>query len=330
MNVEPRHQDVADERRLVGGYTDSSQPVPLRIRFAVAQARTIDWMLAWMRLAEPVVLVSGFWRSGTTWLQECLAESLGAKTIFEPLSPLDAARRAQITAWFSGDEDAMQAFVPADLPDNDPTWALLKGAVTGRYGSNFLLSCRRDVAESRRRRIVAKDVRLQFNLPAVHRRFGIPVIHIRRHPCAVVASLLAADWHWSFDRVRLSDLMPEAAQIPREFDLDALSRIATCWALTERQVARDMHDEPWAQLVTYEEMVDRPSNTLAALCQWMGHRQERTGVFGRPSASVDPAEFAASGPGRRDRWRKSLSIHQVTRVQTIVDELHPTWRDTWA
>lgn len=327
MIVEPRSLGAGVGSRLVGGYTDPSQPMPRRMRLAVGGARTIDWALACLHLAKPVVLISGFWRSGTTWLQECLAESLDAKTVFEPLSPFNTPRRAQLVARFSGDEDALQAFVPADLLEDDPTWALLDAAFTGRHGNNFLLSCRRNMAESRRRKIVVKDVRLQFNLPAVHRRFGIPIIHIRRHPCAVVASLLAADWHWSFERVRLSALMPDAAaRLPREFDMDAVSRIAACWALTERHVACAMNNKPWAKAVTYEEIVENPSSSLTALCQWMGQHEERAAAFGRPSASIDPAEFAASGRDHQDRWRKSLSVKQVARIETIVDDLHPTWR----
>jgi hypothetical protein len=31
--------------------------------------------------------VSGFFRSGTTWFQECIAEGACGKTVFEPLSP---------------------------------------------------------------------------------------------------------------------------------------------------------------------------------------------------------------------------------------------------
>lgn len=329
--VEPMQMDVGSGARLVGGYTGSSQPVPRHIRLGVGGARTIDWAMACLGLAQPIVLVSGFWRSGTTWLQECLAESLGAKTVFEPLSPLNTPRRIQLAARFSGDEDALQAFVPADLSEDDPTWDLLDAAFTGRHGNNFLLSCRRNVAESRRRKIVVKDVRLQFNLPAVHQRFGIPVIHIRRHPCAVVASLLAADWHWSFERIRLSMLMPDAAaRLPREFDMDAVSRIAACWALTERHVASVVQDEPWAKAVTYEEMVENPCSSLTAFCKWLGQHEVRAAAFGRPSASIDPAEFTASGRNRHDRWRRSMPIEQITRVKTIADELHPTWRETWA
>ena len=331
MNFEPRRRAKADVSRLVGGYVDAAQPAPARIKVAVAGARAVDWSLARLGLAEPVALISGFWRSGTPWIQECLAESLGAKTVFEPLSPLVPGRREQLAGRLSGGEDALQAFMPAECPDDDPLWGFLERTFTGRRGSNFLLSCRRDVGEALRRRIVVKDVRLQFNLAAVHRRFAIPIIHVRRHPCAVVASLLAADWHWSFERVRLSEILSDAARdMPRDFDGDALSRIAAYWALTERHVARTVRGQPWALLVTYEDVVLDPFAAFAKLCRWVDRRQVRTAAFDRPSASVHPDMFVSPSRTHHDRWRRSLDRARIARVEQIVDHIHPAWRDAWA
>ena len=315
---------------MIDSNVDDAQPAPARVRLAVAGARAIDWSLAGLRLAEPVALVSGFWRSGTTWVQECLAESLGAKTVFEPLSPVDRGRRAQLVGQVPGGEDALQAFIPPPCPAEDPLWTLLDAAFTGRHSSNFLLSCRPDVAESFKRRIVVKDVRLQFNLPGIHRRFAVPVVHVRRHPGAVVASLLAADWHWSFERVRLSDILPApSGEAVRAFDTDALSRIAAYWAVTERQVAASLEGQPWARTVTYEDIVASPSAVFADLCRWVGRAQICTAAFDRPSASAHPGSFPPSGRNVHDRWRQSLSEAQVDRIARIVDDLHPAWRDVW-
>jgi hypothetical protein len=38
------------------------------------------------------LLINGFWRSGTTWLQQTLVQALNAKSLFEPFSPAAAAR----------------------------------------------------------------------------------------------------------------------------------------------------------------------------------------------------------------------------------------------
>ena len=321
---------MARPARLIAGHVDETQPAPARVRLAVAGARAVDWSLARLGLAEPVALVSGFWRSGTTWVQECLAESLGAKTVFEPLSPIDPARRAQLARQAPGGEDVLQAFMPPECAADDPLWALLDAALTGRRGGNFLMSCRRDLSESLRRGVVTKDVRLQFNLRGVHGRFGLPVVHVRRHPCAVVASLLAADWHWSFERVRLPELLPQVAEAAEErFDADAVSRIAAYWALTERHVAASLEGQGWARTVTYEDLVADPPAAFADLCRWVGRPQLRAAAFDRPSASAHPGPAPSTRRGR-ERWRRSLSGEQVARVARIADDLHPAWRDAWA
>ena len=157
------------------------------------------------------------------------------------------------------------------------------------------------------------------------------MIHVRRHSCAVVASLLAADWHWSFERVRLSEVLPAVADaIPREFDEDAVSRISACWALTEAHVARALHDKPWARLVTYEDAVENPSAMFRSLCLWTNRRQVRTAAFDRPSASIHPNVFTSPSRTHHDRWRRSLSEVRVARIEYVADRLYPSWRDVWA
>ena len=85
------------------------------VTMTVAGALGIDRGLAALGIARPLLIVSGFWRSGTTWLQECLAESLGAKTVFEPLSPMEPKRRAALGGAFAAG-DARPALVPGPEP----------------------------------------------------------------------------------------------------------------------------------------------------------------------------------------------------------------------
>ena len=33
------------------------------------------------------LLINGFWRSGTTWLQQTFVDAMDAKSLFEPFSP---------------------------------------------------------------------------------------------------------------------------------------------------------------------------------------------------------------------------------------------------
>ena len=312
-------------RRLIAGDFDGTRGGPLGTRLAIHGARAVDWSLARLRAARPVVLVSGFWRSGTTWVQECLAEAAGAKTVFEPLSPLDPRRRAMLSA-FDLPYDCLQAAMPGPLREDDPLWDFLDHACTGRHTSNFTLNCRSSMRDSFATRIVVKDVRLPFNLDGFHRRFRVPVLHLRRHPCAGAASLLAADWDWSFSRVRLDDLLPPSRDrhiVLRECDGDALSRVAAWWAVTERHAAETLAGRAWAHEALYEAVAADPVPAFASLCAGLGLVQHRPPRFTRVSAST----VGAASP--RDRWRTSLSRDQIARVEAIVSAIRPGCLDAW-
>ena len=317
--------------RLTDEAVDGKRRSASWVRMNVAGALGIDRSLAALGMARPVLIVSGFWRSGTTWLQECLAESLGAKTVFEPLSPMEPKRRAALGEAAFSTEDDLQAFVPG--PDQDRAfWGSLRAAAHGVHGSRFSLSCRRGLYESFRTGIVVKDVRLHRNLQAAHQHFSVPIIHIRRHPCAVVASLRAANWHWSFERISLLQacFRHEDPGMLREFDGDALSRLAAVWALHEREAAGALRDQPWAHEMTYETMVQTPQRQIEAACAAVGLRMVRYAAADRPSASIDPSAFAATGKRGSDAWRDTLARPEIERIEQVATRLYPAWRALWA
>ena len=300
------------------------------VRMTIAGALAIDRGLATLGLSRTVLVVSGFWRSGTTWVQECFAESLGAKTVFEPVSPMELRRRLMLGGAFTT-EDALQAFVPG--PDQDAAfWAFFEAAAHGRTGSAFSLSCRRSLWESFRTGIVLKDVRLHRNLRAVHERFDAPVVHVRRHPCAVVASLRAANWHWSFDRMSVLDgSLPHGdREFLLECDADALSRLAAFWALHEREAALALQGQPWACEMTYEEMVRSPRQQIETAGRKLGLRLAPGTKMERPSASLDPKAFASVATRRTDFWTTVLTAREIARVEQIVSTIYPEWRTHWA
>ena len=325
---------VARQRKRASRLTDETIEGKKRpaswVRVTVAGALAVDRGLATLGLSRPVLVVSGFWRSGTTWVQECFAEGLGAKTVFEPVSPMEPRRRLMLGGALAT-EDALQAFVPG--PDQDAEfWSYLEAAATGRTGSRFSLSCRRNLWESFRTGIVVKDVRLHRNLGAVHERFDVPVVHVRRHPCAVVASLRAANWHWSFDRLSLLDgpLPRSDVGFLRDCDADALSRLAAFWALHEREAACALQGQPWAHEMTYEAMVRAPRRQIVTAGQKFGLRVARDATWERPSASIDPTAFASVATRRDDYWRAVLTEPEIARIEHVASTIYPEWQSHWA
>jgi hypothetical protein len=283
--------------------------------------------------------VTGFWRSGTTWLQDLLAAALAAKTTFEPLSPRIPKYAALITSPRLPGYDAHETFMPClDRVPDEALWRYLDDAFHGFCSGHFTLLCRTAVRESLRRRVVVKCVRLQFSHTAVHGRYGVPVIHLRRHPCAVAASLKTTRWAWSFDGVRLADIgfaadgdrlalfggdAEHLAALVERFDTDPLSRAAAYWALTERYVDQRLAGRPWARIVDYEAAVAQPEATLAELGAFL--REPAFGRLGpaRDSPVTEPESRGLSGQARAQAWRHRLTAEEIGHVREIVGLIFP-------
>lgn len=301
-------------------------------------ARAVDLTAAQLRWARPAVAVTGFWRSGTTWLQQSLAATLRGKSIFEPLSPDIPGYAALLGRFALGSRAARHAFVPfLDTTTDAATWRYLDRAFAGSSQGGFALLSRRHVHEAFRRDVVVKCVRMSFGQSAVHERYGVPVIHLRRHPCAVVASLLQTRWSWSFEDVRLADILApldiEArrsleAQVPElehgllHHDRDAISRIAAFWAITERYVDQRLNGRPWAQILTYERLGAHPKAVMGELCGFFGRPRDDVVVTG-DSPVTETASAGLRPQMRIDAWRGQLPANSIARVRAIVTELFP-------
>jgi len=281
-----------------------------------------DSLVASLGRAQPVVLINGFWRSGTTWLQESLAESLSAKTVFEPLSPEGPHRRRVLRAAGIDNLILQHALIHGAAAPNDSLWTYLDDAITGKTGDFATLICRNSLNESWRRLIIAKEVRLHFNLRAAHDRYGLPIVHIRRHPAAVVSSLLNIHWGRMFDTVRLAQLLPDRAAELQTFDQDVISRISAYWAVTERFVDQTIAGAPWAKIISYEEAVATPDKTITHLCNFIGQPQRKFPNFGTASSSSVHKSASDFRP-KPARWRDTLSNAEIERIRSTVSQLYP-------
>ena len=133
------------------------------------------------------IVISGFWRSGTTWIQRVLADALGAKTIFEPLAPGVTGREKVVPLRIeSGSLGNAALYMPGPSEGLERHWG---HALVGRVHGRWVRRSRRHWSEGLRMRIVVKTVRGAFSLGSVQRRHGNHIIHIMRDPRAVAASM---------------------------------------------------------------------------------------------------------------------------------------------
>jgi hypothetical protein len=285
------------------------------------------------------LVVSGFWRSGTTWLQESLTQLLGAKTVFEPFHFEVPAARALLSANQPAPRSA--PFLELHMPycgDAELSGALrgvfdgaLRGTLAGR-GTRLL---RTDPRECLRRRIVVKLVRGHLCLSAAQRTFGMPIIHVYRDPRGVIASVMQTGWDWLFDHLRLSEQLLEPqdgradvfgkwSDAIEEYDEQGkIARLAAYWAITERHLSDSLQPPHAAAclFLSYEDLCRRREDfvlaTLARLGLSPAAGSGRRAVLDQESLSTSESRRGASLEDRIFGWRKQLSEEESSLIAAI-------------
>jgi hypothetical protein len=301
-----------------------------------------------MLTPDDAVVVSGFWRSGTTWLQQVLCRTLGAKAILEPL-------RYSIREY----DEILRSI---NLPDRSPCYldphmpyadVLSEDSALGNYISRALTSAvsgipirlpRFKMREQDRRKhssrilrsaqrvraacqsqVVAKFTRAHLLLPALDRAFNSPIIHIRRDPRAVVYSFERTNWDWP-DALSLTDQLltpgdgrqalfePWSSEI-REFDQRPPHvRIAAYWALVETHVERSLPED--TVCVSYEDLCE---GHVEVLRSWLGREiNERALKLESWSSPI------SSSDGNRDRingWKQGMSSRKIQEVEGTISTI---------
>lgn len=303
---------------------------------AITRATQIDIAVA--RYARPRVrsIINGFWRSGTTWVQESMANVANAKTIFEPLSAAGDTAKDIFNQFGIVDPAIQQACIPGpDLMSHPTMLAHLDASFYGMRWDQFQRLCRRGVLESTRRRIIVKGVRLHSALSMLARRYRAPIVHVRRHPCAVISSLARVKWGWSFDDVRLPKLFEHSlagctaeiwhrADIAiRNFDGDTVSRLAAYWAMVELIAEREVAETASARIVWYEDLMDDPRQSIRDLCAYCGLTAKRSFDHERDSAVTSEATKSINPANRRNVWRTQLAGEDVGKIIRIINEIAP-------
>jgi hypothetical protein len=221
--------------------------------------------------AGDAILVSSSVRSGSTWLFEMLASDPGVLPVFEPFHPKHNPYMAPFT------DELGYLRQPGDPAAAARLGWLVEETFAGRRLTRWSASRAPRARVRRAPRTLVKEVRISRALPWLVDRWPVPTVLLVRHPCAVVESELRAsparEWlQWPERHMATVIERDLGGHMPSWLTGAARPRLlAALWALETRTALRIAHQHPTrATLVTYEQLVRGPEETVARLASSLG------------------------------------------------------------
>lgn len=295
-------------------------------------------------MTEPIIIL-GFGRSGTTWLSDIISKSLSGLVLFEPLHPEVFPKSAEC-CYHNGSDPAM-----VDVIDNQLK-ASLKGENTNKWLLRNHISARlEDVSEGFVDRlwnecdlIGFKCIRGNFMIPHFYKNYSTKIVFIKRHPCAVVSSLINRKRFWEeygfnfhvekffketinsgvydfLNKEYLSDLY-------KSLDEDYL-RMTFIWAVSHKIVTHDLKRLN-LPIFSYEDFYLRPFEAVRNLYAFLGCPDKKI----HPSYLFTPSmltlktfhEFSgsekfATEDNMRVFWEKTVSLEMETEILSLVEKI---------
>lgn len=286
-----------------------------------------------------LLVVSGFWRSGTTWVMRLAGDMLGARTVFEPLSPKSGALTVTGTEGHApGGRSGREIYMPCVSVDGDlEEWAAaaLVGAARGAFSDAWTQRERRGYATLFSGTVVLKEVRLSLCLPWLQECMpGCGVLHVMRDPRSVIAGILRRPG-WAagaFEDIDLNSQLIDRQVRCGVFDAalkerlseyeraSAVERLAAYWCATQHVAVKALGRKNGRyRVVSYERLVLEWEKEMCDTLATMGYARVRgSRVRSDATTTTDPNRRDISAQARLSSWRSTLTGGQVESVERVV------------
>jgi hypothetical protein len=233
---------------------------------------------------SPPRIIAGFGRSGTTWVQDVVAQSNSLRTVFEPLHPgaIPGAREYAYLYCDAGDECAgLHEFLKEYFEgDFKSVWAnyrirtpwlypqpgdllslskIQKRLRRWKQAKNYILLYKEQLDYKER---LIKLIRANMMLPWIKAQFDARIVFMIRHPAAVVLSQLSSPDSWDpYQQIEVyrkdSSLIEKVDGRMRDLlfqRLDKTEALTLSWCV-ENSIALRHAEEHGILVVHYEELI---------------------------------------------------------------------------
>lgn len=296
------------------------------------------------RQMNKTVVIAGSGRSGTTWVQDTLAEANGLRTLFEPLNPAGVPVARKFAYRYLGadvDDCELELFLGDVFSGaHRSLWAnyrirpsrlnLFKVGVSPAIHNVHKLA--RHYYKYRLRRqsgVIVKFIRANLMLPWIVRQFHVPLLFVTRHPCAVIASRLrlgGSVWVSQQELDRYRSAQDVVQLVLDEFDVDIKAPFSNVSALACVWCIENLLPIKWAagsgfMVTAYEKLLAESDREWERVIHGLGlSHLPGSALLKAPSQQVSPEmrgnAFSASYLGK---WRETLSVDQISEISSTLD-----------
>lgn len=304
------------------------------------------------RMGGRAVLITGAYRSGTTWVGEMLAQAPGVFYLHEPFNPVvrvPGLPKIPVNHWFEylheGNEAHFRRPVNALVAGRFSVWNdLVNGDIRSMraIGRSIANSRRRKVELSAGARPLLKDPIAILAAEWLAERYGMDVVVTIRHPAAFVSSIKRLRWPIDHAKEFLSQkhlmdrfLSPYVDEIraSRVTD-DFVDQAALTWKLLYHVVDQYRSTHPDWHFVYHEDLSLAPEKGFRALFRSLdlAYTDRVAAVVKEHSSSSNPNELeVTAGKVAMTRttrvnsranvisWQRRLAEQEIARIRGIVD-----------